>query len=732
MTVPQQSPRNVSTAAAGATVFPYDFRILADTDLQVQVNGVTKSLGVHYAVSGVGTEGGGQIVFTTAMAGGETVMRRRLMPLVRTNDFQYLGDLRSFTLNNDQDAPIMMLQQLEDDIGRSLKLPPSSTGTGDIAQLTPLAPLVVSADGQGVESGSTQLTGDMLLRPNLANGAQYGARLLSYAPSGGIPRPLQDLLSEQPVSVKSYGALGDGANNDSPGINAAINAAVARGVSTVFVPRGTYVIDTDILLKPGIRLLGEPGSVIIQRSGANLGTMIDFGYPSTADGATLEGLTIDGNAANNAVSLGSIFTVHVRTAARATIKSCVFQNTGGWFIATNGPFTKIQECEFFGSFMGCVFAFHGTPAPSDGYLLFENNLCRELGGGAVLLQASNYGVVRGNRVLGTTVGGRGNRVIVNTSGTTVTWVSGPNFASIRVGMWVVLNNGAEYKIMAKVSNTQLTVDSAMPTLTNTQAGLGTGDLVGNLYSSFCQVIDNVLYGGATYGCGGVIGGSAYQCSYNIWARNEISYSGKHAINVTYDGGAGFLDNNTIRDNKVFNPGNSGGISANDRIGIFIGSGAAGKVVNTFIDGNSVVSAGGDGQTEYWLGFDGLNSAASVFVGKNVKTGMAFSGIKNDILSIVLESGWGGTAAVSDIVSNGDSVTFKVTANGGGIGSQPGLTVNKVVGSPDQVPTIVSKIVTSTGAVPPTIGEQQSTQGAWRSVISATPASGAAYVFVMKA
>ena len=175
MSVTSQIPRKVSTAAPGATLFPYDFKVLSKFDMQVQVDGVEKTVDVDYALSGVGLDAGGDITFLIPLAGGETVMRRRLMAFERSNDFQQLGDLRSPTLNNDQDAPIMMIQQVADDVDRSIKLPLASTGNGDVTNFTPLAPLVVSADGNGIEGGSTSLTGDMLLRGNLrAGGIAWG------------------------------------------------------------------------------------------------------------------------------------------------------------------------------------------------------------------------------------------------------------------------------------------------------------------------------------------------------------------------------------------------------------------------------------------------------------------------------------------------------------------------------------------------------------------------------
>ena len=138
MSISAQATRNVSTSTAGAKVFPYSFKILADTDLLVQVDGVTKTLTTDYTVSGVGSDTGGNVTFVTALTAGRTVLRQRNMPYARLTDFQNLGDLRAATLNNDQDAPVLMIQQL-------------STALGDAAQLSNSTPsaLGTAAAGNG-------------------------------------------------------------------------------------------------------------------------------------------------------------------------------------------------------------------------------------------------------------------------------------------------------------------------------------------------------------------------------------------------------------------------------------------------------------------------------------------------------------------------------------------------------------------------------------------------------
>lgn len=112
MTVPAYTGPNTSVANGVTTTFPYGFKILSATDLMVTVNGVIRSLGTHYTVSGVGAEGGGNVEFLIPPAANSTVIRKRNMPFIRSTQYQNLGDLLASTLNDDQDAPVMMIQQL--------------------------------------------------------------------------------------------------------------------------------------------------------------------------------------------------------------------------------------------------------------------------------------------------------------------------------------------------------------------------------------------------------------------------------------------------------------------------------------------------------------------------------------------------------------------------------------------------------------------------------------------
>ncbi|MBH1637326.1 hypothetical protein I5U65_19760 [Stenotrophomonas maltophilia] len=129
MTVPAYTGPNTSIANGVTTVFPYSFRILEAAHIRVTVNGLVRTLGTHYTVEGVGNTAGGNVVFVAPPAANAKVVLHRSMPLVRLINYENLGDLLAQTLNEDQDAPVMMIQQIAAD---AMLLVPDPDGSGDI------------------------------------------------------------------------------------------------------------------------------------------------------------------------------------------------------------------------------------------------------------------------------------------------------------------------------------------------------------------------------------------------------------------------------------------------------------------------------------------------------------------------------------------------------------------------------------------------------------------------
>lgn len=113
-----------------------------------------------------------------------------------------------------------------------------------------------------------------------------------------------------PHHVLDYGALGDGSTASAAAINQAIAAAAAAGGGEVRVSRGTYLIETPVILRTGVILVGEgfETTVFKMQTGANLSAVVmtlDFATHQAAGTALsdasvphdygMSGIKIDGN-----------------------------------------------------------------------------------------------------------------------------------------------------------------------------------------------------------------------------------------------------------------------------------------------------------------------------------------------------------------------------------------------------------------------------------------------------
>ena len=112
-----------------------------------------------------------------------------------------------------------------------------------------------------------------------------GASLIGYNEGGtsAVGRSVASKLQET-VSVKDFGAKGDGATNDSAAIQAAINAVSAANGGIVFVPTGVYNLGTAspaISITSYVQLIGE-GSNYTNPDSNGLGTEFIYGGSGTA------------------------------------------------------------------------------------------------------------------------------------------------------------------------------------------------------------------------------------------------------------------------------------------------------------------------------------------------------------------------------------------------------------------------------------------------------------------
>ena len=204
MPVTGATTRNDYSSGNNQTVFAYTFQILLATDIKVLQNGSVLTINNDYTVSNVGVAGGGNVTFTSGASAGDEISIFLAMPIDRTTQYQNAGDFLASDVNGDMDKGYVAMNQLQTDIRRVMGLQDRDPSSNMELPL------------------STQRAGKYLRFNHSGEPTAVSGELYSSA----------DL-----VSIKSFGAVGDGATDDSAAITAALNSG-----DNLFVPEGTYYI----------------------------------------------------------------------------------------------------------------------------------------------------------------------------------------------------------------------------------------------------------------------------------------------------------------------------------------------------------------------------------------------------------------------------------------------------------------------------------------------------------
>ena len=204
--------------------------------------------------------------------------------------------------------------------------------------------------------GSTNATVSENAHPALHNNVNDEvnamATELGVNPSGAAATVAVRLASLA-VSVKDYGAIGDGVANDTTEIQAAIDAVAVNG-GTVLVPAGTYLVSAPLVFSDNVHLVGAgfaeapSGGSTLKKTGGVGFDLLDLSGTSTADhlsacsvrdinlhGADHGGALLRAYHANNLVLERVYFFASVDRGIDfvevwdTRVTSCVFTNCGG-------------------------------------------------------------------------------------------------------------------------------------------------------------------------------------------------------------------------------------------------------------------------------------------------------------------------------------------------------------------------------------------------------------------
>lgn len=271
MTTSVNDAVDIYLAAGGETQFAYTFPIItvtAPTLHPVKVETLTGTVtailteGVDFSVTGAGAPGGGQIVLDTGVfpsgaIAGVTWTISRVNPIDRITDFQTAGDFFASQINSQLDYVTQILQDQERDIDHAIKLPIRGSKK-DIDFPLPGAGLPVrwNMAGTALESFTGDFNNSMFLQSG----------------TGAVSRSVTSKIGEL-VSVKDFGAMGDGVTDDT----AAIQATIDNGGSW-WAPFGTYKISSNLNFPDNV------SDIVVNAEQA----IFDFTH-ATQDGITIHG-----------------------------------------------------------------------------------------------------------------------------------------------------------------------------------------------------------------------------------------------------------------------------------------------------------------------------------------------------------------------------------------------------------------------------------------------------------
>lgn len=288
--------------------FTFTFQWLESNDIKITVDGVLKVAGTHYNLQSLNysTRTGGQVLFTSGNAPANNAVIR----IYRDTDDSALSAIfysgsaiRSQDLNDNFLQNLYIAQETNSNVAGAVagQIPDESIGT-------------------------SKLVDQAVTAAKIADGVTSSKFSFLQSGAGAVSRTVENKLKDV-VSVKDFGAVGDGVVNDTTAFQSAANSANG---GLVFCPPGTYNITSAISTSSQFFL--SPNAIIPNQYliNADLVDAVDRDYEAMM-GMGYFNIWLDGITFNNPSS-GSFV---------ATLWRVFYDGTPGTFTVdqAGGPFS---------------------------------------------------------------------------------------------------------------------------------------------------------------------------------------------------------------------------------------------------------------------------------------------------------------------------------------------------------------------------------------------------------
>lgn len=268
MTISTYTSSNTFVGTGTNGPFPCNFRIFSDSDPSVSiidtVTGVSTPLVLNsdYTIVGAGDQGGFTLATMNPVAVGKNLLVSRNIPITQPADFTNQGSFFPTMHEDMADRIVMQVQQLSHQIGLSLVMPDGLSPSPSNKLPFPMPGSLIgwSQDGLSIVNlGASGVGAGSIIDANVAGAAGINTTKLSYqlVATGSVARTQANKNGEY-ISVKDFGAVGDGVTDDTLAITKAFTyASTLSRACCVYFPSGTYLISAGFTLTPNVSVSGQ-------------------------------------------------------------------------------------------------------------------------------------------------------------------------------------------------------------------------------------------------------------------------------------------------------------------------------------------------------------------------------------------------------------------------------------------------------------------------------------------
>jgi parallel beta-helix repeat protein len=360
MTVNTTTSSTTQIGNGATTVWNYSFYIPDALNVVVKITrlstgNVTTLSSSQYTITGLGDAAGGTVTYSPALGTDYSITIARLLPVVQETSLSNQGALYPVVIEDALDYLTMICQQMTATYNRAVTAPDNDVVTSLVLPVKALrAEKLMGFDVNGSPT-------------YYPVGASTSASIINFtqAGTGAVTRSVQSKMQDV-LSVKDFGATGDGTTDDTTAVQACITAA-ALANRAVYIPGGAYKLSAQLVYSGRTVSIYGDGPEITELfwtaaagSTGILVTLAKIGSFSVNFNIRGLSLTTLKTVSGTAIRVVGTTTYDDRVSTRAIIKDLVIRGrtnptTDGWLIGVDldaTPRCYVENVNFIGKVNG--------------------------------------------------------------------------------------------------------------------------------------------------------------------------------------------------------------------------------------------------------------------------------------------------------------------------------------------------------------------------------------------